>query len=905
MTWRDLRLRLRALLSRRRVERELDEELAFHIEREAHKHIAAGMSRDEALALARVRFGSTPRAADECRDVRGTATIDALVRDLVYALRTCRRAPLASLTIVATIALGLALVTVAFTVYNAVFLRVDAVRHPEELFLVERPTRPDLPRRPGFGGAWTPFTQRELEIVRRDTDVLADAAAATFPIQARISGLATTGVLVSGNFFQMLGANAVVGRALVPTDDDRAGGALAIVLSDRGWNKLFQRDRNAIGGRVSVNGLAYDVIGVMAEDFRGLQVSPPDFWAPLAAAVQLSPDRIREGEVEPPLVIGRLKPGISQEQAEARLTAWASGRDDLRRNRPDRPNVIYLTPDDGTLSPEAFKGMILPLVFAFGLILLIACANAANMQFARGLSRQREFGIRLSLGASRRRVVRQLLTESLVLALAAATLGVLLSRLLLAGTLAGASAVMLPEIAERLDVAPLPLDWRILLFLFGGALLSTMLFGLVPAFRATRIELVRTMKGQVTKDAHPGRARRALVALQVGASALLLVSSTVLLRNALTDATAGIGLRTSDTLIVPIAHEPLRTALLDQIRRQPGVRSVAASWATLNDLPAPARAETAVPDSSGSHAAQGVPTQSWIGYGFVSPEYFDTLGIDIEQGRAFRADERSTDAGVVVVSEQGANRLWPGRQAIGQTIRFEAAAPPTPSNPEPARVPSRVYTVIGVAHDVGRKANGGFAPDNTDVYVPVGLESAGPSLVVRVHGDPGEARRTLLARLLAIDPALGDIVTLRAMTQVSTFYVWLAFWLTVVLGGLALALTASGLFSVLSYLVEERKKDIGVRMAMGATMRNIAGWVLSHMFVPVAIGLAAGIGFAAMLLGTVVRWLPFVFSRAVQVFDPWMCASSVAVVVAACVLAAALPALRATRVDPIETLRND
>jgi ABC-type antimicrobial peptide transport system permease subunit len=379
----------------------------------------------------------------------------------------------------------------------------------------------------------------------------------------------------------------------------------------------------------------------------------------------------------------------------------------------------------------------------------------------------------------------------------------------------------------------------------------------------------------------------------------------VLLRSASTDAAAGLGLRTSDTLIVPITHEALRTALLDQIRRQPGVRSIAASWATVNDLPAPARAETAASPSAESRGARTAPAQAWIGYGFVSPEYFETFGIDIVKGRAFTADERSTDAGVVVVSEQGARRIWPDQQAIGQTIRFEAAAPPTPSNPKPARVPARVYTVIGIARDVGRTKNVLSFPINTDVYVPIALESAGPSVVVRVQGDPDEARRTLLTRLVAIDPALSDITTVRALTQGATFSLWLAFWLTVVLGGLALALTASGLFSVLSYLVEERKKDIGVRMALGATMRNIAGWVLSHMFVPVAAGIAVGFGFAAMLLRTVVRWLPFVFSSVVQVFDPWMYAASLIVVGAACALAASLPARRAARVDPIEALRRD
>jgi predicted lysophospholipase L1 biosynthesis ABC-type transport system permease subunit len=220
-------------------------------------------------------------------------------------------------------------------------------------------------------------------------------------------------------------------------------------------------------------------------------------------------------------------------------------------------------------------------------------------------------------------------------------------------------------------------------------------------------------------------------------------------------------------------------------------------------------------------------------------------------------------------------------------------------------VPARVYTVIGIARDVGRTKNALSFPINTDVYVPIALESAGPSLVVRVQGDPNEARRALLARLVAVDPALSDITTLRTMSQVGTFALWLAFWLTVVLGGLALALTASGLFSVLSYVVEERKKDIGVRMALGATMRNVAGWVLSHMFLPVAVGITVGVGVAAMLLRMVVRWLPLVFSSDVRVLDPWMYATSLAVVVAACVLAAAIPARRAARVDPIETLRRD
>ncbi len=255
MTLRDLLLRLRALAAPSRTERELDDELAFHIEREAHKQIAEGLGAAAAVARARARFGSVPLAADRCRDARGTGAIDALARDVRDAFRAVRRAPLVALTIVATIACGLALVTVAFTVYNALFLRVDAVRNPDELFTVERLTRPDLPHSPGSNRAWTPFTRREYELLRHDTGVLTDAVAMLPDVATRIDGRALNATLVTGNFFEMLGARAALGRALVPADDDRVSGQQVLVLSHRGWTRLFAGDRTAVGRDVRVNGL--------------------------------------------------------------------------------------------------------------------------------------------------------------------------------------------------------------------------------------------------------------------------------------------------------------------------------------------------------------------------------------------------------------------------------------------------------------------------------------------------------------------------------------------------------------------------------------------------------------------------------------------------------------------------
>ncbi len=914
MTLRDLLRRLRALAAPGRIERELDDELAFHIEREAHKHITAGLEPAAAIARARARFGSVPLAADQCRDARGTGAIASLARDVRDAFRAFRRAPLVALTIVATIALGLALVTVAFTVYNALFLRVDAVRNPDELFTVERLTRPDLPHGPGSDRAWTPFTRREFDLLRHDTGVLTDAVAMLPDVATRIDGRAMSATLVSGNFFEMLGAHAAFGRALIPADDDRVTAQQVLVLSYRGWTRLFAGDRTVVGRDVRVNGLPCEVVGVMPENFRGLSVAPPDFWLPLALAGQFHMPFYApayEGnaydEMAAEFVIGRLKSGIRPETAEAALTAWASGRSDIRRDFPGRPNQLTLTPNHGTLWPETFRGLIAPIVFAFSLVLMIGCANVANLLLARGVARQTEIGIRLSLGASRWRIVRQLFMENLVLALVAAACGIVLSRWLLTGGLYAASAAMPPQVAEQMSIAPLPVDWRVLLFLIAVAIGSTVLFGLAPAVRATRIEFVRAIRGELTKVAKRGRSRQTLIALQVGAATFLLIASTVFLRSAFAAATVPFGFRTSDTLIVPVTHERLRAGMLDQVTTHPSVASVAAS-SSAGMAGWPVNADAVTFQRASSAGASGTPTGTTtaIGYGFVSSGYFDVLGIDVLKGRHFAAAERTTDAGVVVVSAQGARRLWPGRDAVGQVIRFTAVDPSSPQQPNVPRAPSRPYTVVGVVRDIGADLGGGVSQfANPDVYLPASLESPGTSLVLRVQGDPDEARRALLDRLLGVDPALGDIRTLRGMVEGRAFVVWIVFGVTVVLAGLALALTVSGLFSVLSYTVEQRKKEIGVRLALGATTRDVARWVLAQMFGPVGLGLVAGTGLVTVLVKVLVTWVPFWLGNVVTVFDPLTYAAALVLIVIACALAASIPAARATRIDPIATLRQD
>jgi predicted permease len=897
MKLRDLFLRVRALVAPRRVERELDEELAFHIERDTQRYVAGGLSPEDARRRALARFGPVALAADQCRDARGIAFVDDLARDISYAFRTFHRAPLVALTIVVTVALGLGLVAAVFAVYSMIFLRVDAVRSPGELFAVER----EGPR------AEAAFTRLEYEAMRRETSVFTDALAMLRRVGTRMEGRPVSSTLVTGNFFQVLGVQAALGRTLMPGDsgnpggpgdDDRFGGQSVIVLSHAAWNGQFAADPTVIGRSVQINGRPYEIVGVMPEDFRGLQISAPDYWAPLAIAGQFRDDYAGKEDGIPVEVVGRLKPGMSPEAATAALTAWTYARNDPPPLRAERasasPASIKLTPRQGTAAVDLVQSLMAfsPIFFTFGLILMIGCANVANLLLARGVSRQRELGIRLSLGASRWRIVRQLLTENLLLALAAAACGLIVSRLFLAAVLhaatnttSGESVIFEVELARFTPAT----DWRVVVFLIVGAIASTALFGLLPALQSTRLELVRTMRGELSRDAGPGRARSALIAVQVCASALLLICAAIFLRGALATATVDPGVRTSDTMMLFLDNEARRPALLQAVTAHPSVAAVAAS-----SEPTRAVAETSL---------AGVSSRVPVELLAVSPEYFEVLGIDVVGGRGFTRAERNAEAGVVVVSETVAGQLWPNRNAIGQVMRLSAQQTDSSAGAPPP--PSPALTVVGIARDPAGRNRNSYLFTFRGVYLPTGSESRGTSLMLQVRGDPDQTRQALLGSLTSIEPDLA-IVTVRYIAQLQTYMLKLAFGVTVVLGGLALLLTVSGLFSVLSYVVEQQAKDIGVRMALGATTRNIASLVLSQSLGPVGIGLAAG-GGLAVALAIVLMATPLAseIGGVIRVFDPAAYAASGLLIGAACLLGVLAPALRAARIDPIATLRRD
>ena len=805
-----------------------------------------------------------------------------VLRDVRFTWRSLRRAPLAALTIVATVGLGLGLVAVVFTVLNTLLFRTDDVRNPHELFAVDR-------QRPAATEADTFTTRPGYEALIRETDVFSDAFATTPDVDAWIEGVRREGRLVTGNFFEVLGVNAARGRALTLSDDD-PGSPPVIVLSHRSWSQHYARDPGIVHRTVRVNGASFQVAGVMPESFRGLEFAAPDYWAPLSLVSHFRPGVRDDGTAAGINVVGRLAPGVSRGEALARLAAWDTQRTPSRPGEPPAPRLV-LEPRPGTvpLSMETLS-LFTPLFFAFGLILLIGCANVANLLLARGVARQREIGIRLAIGASRRRIVGQLLIESLLLSLVAAGLAFGVSRLVLGGIVYAAVATFPPGMGN-LRLAMPEADWRVALFLVAGAAASTLFFALAPALQATRVELVRAIRGEVVADARPGVARNSLVAMQVTASVLLLVCAAIFLRSSWAAARVEPGIRIDGIVTLNVLDEKRRGTALEIVRTEPSVAAIAAA------APGLLGGRPATAEATGGRSA--------VTYQFVSPEYFDLLGVGLVRGRRFSEIEQSASAGVATVSESVAARLWPGIDAVGQVLRLEPDStldPRAPGDPTPV---ARSFTVIGVARDVAGFRMGGLRVGGAGVYLPITLEAANASLILSTRGDAERARQSLVDRMARIDPNMGEVETLKTLASMETYLLAIPFWLTLVLGALALVLTVSGLFSVLSYLVEQRTREIGVRMALGATRGHVAGLVLFQLVRPVGFGLLLGgsltAALAAALLSTPAAEA---IGETVRLFDPIAYAGSVLCILAACICAALVPALRAGRIDPVAAMRQ-
>jgi putative ABC transport system permease protein len=869
MNRHDLWLRIRGFFLRRRAEQELDEELRFHLEMAARKNAAEG---PDAARLARIRFGGIDSVKEECRTVRGTQLIETALRDIRYALRGFRRSPMFVLTVVGTISIGLGLNAALFTLFDNFVLRPLPVRDPYTLYAFSWTDR---------AGRAHAFSWREFENFSQNNPVFSEVAAIHGSF-ARSEGRPLLGALVTGNFFRMLGGVAALGRTLIPEDSSAPGREPVIVLSYAAWQNKFGGDPNIIGKKLLLRGYPLQVIGVTQEGFRGLDPAPLDYWAPLTMAPQLDTGNIF---VDSDFgIVGRLKRRMSVSQAEAALTTFARQVTEDRPESERASGVILESRATSIRLSMRVIAMVSPLGVAVGLVLLLACANVANMMLARAMARQREIGIRLSLGAGRGRLIRQLLTESMLLAIPAGLAGFLVSRTAIEAGLRIMYATLPPTIAQIMPPLSLPPDIRVFGFMLIAAFASALLFGLAPAIQSTRADVMLAARGEFSIDARPMRLRNTLVIVQITVCALLLICSGVLIRGEGAMRSFDVGFRTHGVIgmVPPGKGRPL---ILQRLRSDSTVQAIAsASSLPLNGI---------LPAVSISAGAGAKASDAW--YNHVSPGFFSLLEMPILEGRNFTEDEARSGAPVAVISELTARRLFPKGNALGREVFIRHDARTNWAEPLPQYSAARV---IGVTRNI-ISCSIPYGPDPPLVYFPA--TTGERNLLVRVNGNVENARLRLDKELsILVGEDIEDMHTLDQSFALSVYLFRAGSWVGFLLGGLALALTLSGIYGVLSYLVTQRTKEIGIRMALGATVSSVTGLVMRQSMRLAVVGIGLG---TAMALG-VSRFLAshLVF---INTFDFSAYAAGVMLVVVASLGAAYFPSRRAARIDPVTTLRYD
>ena len=873
--------RIRHFGRRRAAERELEEELRAHRAMTEEKFQREGMSAQESREAAARSFGNMTLALEDSRGAWNFAWLESLLQDIRYALRCFRNAPLFSLTVILTIGLALGLNTTLFTAFNAYVLAPFSVQGPYSLYSVWWNTK----TKTGSGFSW-----QEYQRIREHNAGFSD-----FLVMRRVSARyireGLKGELVSGNYFSMLGVSPEIGRTIIPSDAQTPGSNAVIVLTYDAWKSKFHEDPSAVGRTIVLQGRPFEIVGVARRGFGGIRNQPPDFWAPITIYNQLvgGADLFGPGSPHPLEMIGRLNPYTTPEQARAQLTVLSKAL--TADYAPDDRVVGVGMLSNATTFPLTTETIqsTLPAAIALALILMLACANVANMMLARAMARQREIGLRLALGAARARLIRQLLTEGFVLTVPAAALGFFIAWLASVLGIRLVYAIVPPSFASQLRIVPIHLDWRVFAFVLAAGCVSTLGFALIPALQATRGDLVRATRGEITNRHQTGKLRNILVAAQVAICAMLLITAGVLLRGGHHVESVDVGLNVHNVIELD-TRQDLRSKVTAILAADRSVESQAAVWRTplYGDL----RGILVAPQDATGFV--------YAGFNFVSPEYFDVFQIPITRGRNFTTEEARAEEPVIIISEATARKFWPNGDAIDQTLQIQL--PPAGARSATDKLPlfSKVR-VIGIARDV---VSGSiiFGADRTCVYFPANIAGAWAySPLIRVRGNSDVARRLLDTALSTGAP--GAVIQMTPMEQVLDVQ-YLPFrlfaWISATLGGLALALTAIGIYGVIAYLVTQRSREIGIRIALGASARSVIRLILSQSIRLAVIG-----GVVGTLIAVVVARLLGNRSGLLKTFDVWVYAVSIAIVLAAAALAAAIPARRASRLDPMSILRHD
>jgi putative ABC transport system permease protein len=856
-----IRKKLRQLWRRRRFEADLAEEVRIH--REMAAEVGA-------------QFGSEAYFLEESRAVWGFGWLDSLGQDIRYALRGFRKAPLFALTVVGTIGLALGLNTTIFTVFDAYMLRPSAVRDPRSLYEVWWTSKSFHPR----------VSWRAYQNLARLDRVFADVAATDF-VLAPVDGRFGLGQLVTGNYFQMLRPGAFAGRLIEPEDAAAPGARPVMVLSYQAWRNWYGANGDVLGRKVLLRGQPFEIIGVANPMFSGVGEVAWDFWIPISMDARVTTGDDLFGPEQPeklrPLV--RLRHEVSEASAKSALWAWAGAETAGLPPQKRVTGVEMLSRATAITMTPQMLATVSPIFVAFGLVLAAACANVSNMMLARALARQREIGIRVSLGAGRARLVRQLLTESVLLAVPAALAGALISQASIRFTQWLMFTTLPAAFAKLVRVPRLDPDMRVFGFILAASFAATLLFGLIPAIQTTRSNLVQANRGDFGNEYRPTRLRNALVAAQATICCLLLTYAVVMMRSVQRTAAVDIGMRTQGVFNVQTSYK----AAPERLASQPGIEGVAGAWRSpIIDSLRPIAVAPA-----GGH------NEFVAGYNFVSPEYFSLMRIPLLQGRAYTPEEARSGAAVVVISQATAKRFWPGQPALGETLLIP---PKRPNDANSDRRPVfHSAQVIGITRDV---ASGfvGNGVDATCLYFPTTRSAFGNgALMVAARGDKDAGKRLIETALNSLGPDAADQINPMDEVLATMIYPFrVAFWISGFLAGLALLLTVSGIYGVMSFLVSQRSKEIGIRMALGANSGTVVRMVMTQSMRMAGIGAAVGAAIALMAAPVFANEL-----ETLQPYDPMAFGLGAAVVIGASLGAALAPSRRAARIDPVVALRCD
>jgi putative ABC transport system permease protein len=809
-----------------------------------------------------------------------------LLNDVRYAARRLSASPSFTAAAVITIALGVGINTGLFSVLNGIALRDLPAPDAGELVSIHQTWAP---------GAAVRFTAEEYRAYRDGTETLSGILAYSDGTTVTLGGDAPreiTGTLVSCNYFEVLRHAPVLGPGL-PSDCDTEGAMPTVVLGHDLWTTEFAADTGIVGREVQLNRQAFVVAGVAPEGMRGVDMMPVQFFAPLAAQPILDPEPLlflSGGSLRWLVLLGRLADGASLGQVRAELGVIAARIDEAQRP-PPRATTLAIDrarrlSDPGDRGETIAVGAV--VMAAFGLVLLIACANVANLLLARATGRAREIAVRLSLGASRSRIVQQLLAESLLLAIAGGVLGSVLALWSVQSLLFLAIDALPPQYPEMaIDATP---DARVLAFALLASIGSAVVFGLAPALQASKPDLHAAMKVDVTgMDRRSGaRLRGTLVGLQVAVCMVLMIAAGLLLRGLATTQNVDPGF---DYENVAVASFDLTAAGYDTARAAVFQRQLAER---VDALPGVDVAHTTLPPLYPGNflmaARLGGQDQFFpLYYNDVSPTYFSLTGIPIVRGRAFTEADTAEGSRTIIVTEATARRFWPGLDPIGQTIEFPVSSSETVSR-----------EVVGIARDTQIKRIGEVP--SVYAYLPPTTNSQ-PRLQLLAKSDVGFAATASSIRDIAreLDPALVvRVEPLEANLDLWRSLASLSSMLATALGALALVLAAVGIYGVVAYSVGRRAREIGIRIALGANARSVVSLMLKRTMRPVVIGAAVGLA-AAMGVSQVLSSVLF----GVSPVDPVALISAGVVVAGVAFAAGTLPARRAARVDPSRTLHYE